>query len=65
VLSAPKQQLPATLSGKQPSGIPLVDASPELAWLLLALLAGEVGVRIFRLLRERRAQGAAIQPSSS
>jgi Mg-chelatase subunit ChlD len=64
VLSAPKQQLPATLSGKEQAGVPLVDASPELGWLLLALLACEVGVRVFRLLRERRAQGA-IQPSSS
>jgi Mg-chelatase subunit ChlD len=64
VLSAPKQQLPATLAGKQQAGVPLVDASPELSWLLLALLACEVGVRIFRLLRERRAQGA-IQPTSS
>lgn len=64
VLNAPKQRLPASLSGKQQAGTPLVDASPELAWLLLALLAGELGVRIFRLVRERRAQGA-IQPSSS
>ena len=40
-----------------------LDASPELGWLLLALLACEIGVRIFRLVRERRTQGA-IQPSS-
>lgn len=64
VLNAPKRQLPAALSGAPQGGPPQVDASPELGWLLLALLACEIGVRIFRLVRERRAQGA-IQPSSS
>jgi hypothetical protein len=64
VLSAPKQQLPATLSGATQGGPPQVDASPELGWLLLMLLAAEIGVRVYRLVRERRSQGA-IQPSSS
>jgi hypothetical protein len=64
VLNTPKQRLPAALSGAPQGGPPQVDASPELGWLLLALLAAEIGVRVFRLLRERRAQGA-IQPSSS
>jgi hypothetical protein len=64
VLNTPKQQLPAALSGTSQGGPPQVDASPELGWLLLLLLAAEIGVRVFRLVRERRAQGA-IQPSLS
>lgn len=64
VLSTPKQQLPAALSGAAQGGPPQVDASPELGWLLLVLLAAEIGVRVYRLVRERRSQGA-IQPSSS
>jgi hypothetical protein len=64
VLNTPQQQLPATLSGAPQGGPPQVDASPELGWLLLLLLACEIGVRLFRLVRERRTQGA-IQPSSS
>jgi Mg-chelatase subunit ChlD len=64
VLSAPQRLPPAAAVGSAQGGAPQVDASPELAWLLLLLLACEVGVRISRLVRERRAQGA-IQPTSS
>lgn len=64
ILSQPKDQLPAELRGAQRGGPPQVDASPELGWLLLLLLACEIGVRALRLVRERRAHGA-IEPSSS
>jgi hypothetical protein len=64
VLSAPQQALPAAWRKPQVAGSPQVDASPELGWLLLGLLALEISVRVGRLWRERRAQGA-IQPSSS
>ena len=63
VLNAPKQELPSAWRRTQANAAPQVDASPELGWFLLALLGLEVGVRLWRLLRERRAQGA-IQPSS-
>lgn len=64
VLSEPRQTLPATWRKSQAGGAPQVDASPELGWLLLGLLACEIGVRVARLWRERRAQ-SAIQPSPS
>jgi hypothetical protein len=63
VLSLPKQELPSAWRGTKTAAAPQVDASPELGWLLLGLLALELAVRFWRLLRERRAQGA-IQPSS-
>jgi Mg-chelatase subunit ChlD len=63
VLAKPARELPAAWRGTPPGGQPEVDASPELGWLLLALLAAEIAVRFGRLLRERRAHGA-IQPSS-
>lgn len=63
VLSEPKQELPSAWRANKAGAAPQVDASPELGWLLLALLALELGARFWRLLRERRAQGA-IQPTS-
>ncbi len=64
VLVAPKQELPAAWRQGKAGGTPRVDASPELGFGLLALLAAETAVRLARLLRERRGQ-SAIQPSSS
>jgi Mg-chelatase subunit ChlD len=63
VLSVPNQELPSTWRGGKSDGGSQVDASPELGWFFLALLGLELGARFWRLLRERRAQGA-IQPSS-
>jgi hypothetical protein len=63
VLTKPTSELPAAWRGTRPGGEPQVDASPELGWLLLALLAAEIAVRLGRLLRERRAHGA-IHPST-
>jgi hypothetical protein len=63
VLSAPKQDLPSAWRASKTPAAPQVDASPELGWFLLGLLALEIGARFWRLLRERRAQGA-IQPAS-
>ena len=64
VLATPKQELPAAWRDSKAAGAARVDASPELGWLLLALLAVEMAVRLARLLRERRGQ-SAIQPSPS
>jgi hypothetical protein len=64
VLSTPKQELPSAWRTNKAGAAPQVDASPELGWLLLGLLGLEVGVRLWRFIRERRAHGAAIQPSS-
>lgn len=64
VLATPTRELPAAWRDNKASGVARVDASPELGWLLLALLAVEMAVRLARLLRERRGQ-SAIQPSSS
>jgi hypothetical protein len=63
VLNTPKQELPSAWRKTKAAAAPQVDASPEFGWLLLGLLALEIGVRLWRLIRERRAQGA-IQPSS-
>lgn len=63
VLSVPKQDVPSAWRASKAAAAPHVDASPELGWLLLGLLALEIGARFWRLFRERRAQGA-IQPSS-
>lgn len=63
VLSVPKQDLPSAWRATKAGATPQVDASPELGWFLLGLLALELGARFWRLLRERRAQGA-IQPTS-
>jgi hypothetical protein len=63
VLSVPKQDLPNTWRATKPGAASQVDASPELSWFLLGLLALELAARIWRLVRERRAQGA-IQPAS-
>jgi Mg-chelatase subunit ChlD len=63
VLTMPKQELPSTWRATKAAAAPQVDASPELGWLLLGLLALELAARFWRLVRERRAQGA-IQPSS-
>jgi len=62
VLAAPRQELPGAWRKTQASAAPQIDASPELGWLLLCLLALEIGVRLWRLQRERRAQ-SAIQPA--
>lgn len=63
VLATPAQQLPSAWRTSKAAAAPQVDASPELGWLLLGFIALEIGVRIWRLLRERRTQGA-IQPAS-
>lgn len=63
VLNAPKQELPKAWQASKASAAPQVDASPELGWCLLAFLAVEIAVRIWRLARERRTHGA-IQPAS-
>jgi len=63
ILSTPKQELPSAWRKTKATAAPQVDASPELGWLLLGLLGLEIAVRLLRLVRERRAQGA-IQPSS-
>jgi hypothetical protein len=62
VLATPKQELPRSWRPSQAGAAPHVDASPELGWLLLGLIAVEIAVRIWRLARERRAHGA-IQPA--
>ncbi len=62
ILTQPKQDLPKAWKPSEATATPQVDASPELGWLLLALVALEIGVRIWRLTRERRAHGA-IQPA--
>jgi hypothetical protein len=64
VLATPTRDLPAAFRDSKAGGSARVDASPELGWVLLALLAIEMAVRLARLLRERRGQ-SAIQPSSS
>jgi hypothetical protein len=64
VLALPQKELPAAWSKSKASSRIQVDASPELGWLLLGLLALEIGVRLTRLLRERRGQ-SAIQPAST
>jgi hypothetical protein len=64
VLATPTRELPAAWRDNKAAGVARVDASPELGWILLALLAVEMAVRLARLLRERRSQ-SAIQPSSS
>ena len=64
VLSVPKQDLPSTWRKSRAAAAPQIDASPELSWLLLGLLGLEIAVRVARLVRERRAQGA-IEPSPS
>jgi hypothetical protein len=59
VMTPSKPDVPSTWrSNKAAGGTPRVDVSPELGWVLLALLALEVGLRIYRLTRERRSQGA-------
>jgi len=58
VLATPKGELPATWRSPRAAGAPLVDASPELGWALLALLALEIATRVLRLWRERRSHGA-------
>jgi hypothetical protein len=63
VLSVPHQDVPTAWRANKTAAAPQVDASPELGWLILGLLALEIGVRFWRLIRERRAQGA-IQPAS-
>jgi hypothetical protein len=63
VLAKPARELPASWRGTPAGGEPQVDASPELGWLLLALLGAEIAVRLGRLLRERRAHGA-IHPTT-
>jgi hypothetical protein len=62
VLSVAKAELPSAWRNSKAAAAPQVDASPELGWLLLGLIGVEIGVRILRLVRERRGQGA-IQPS--
>jgi hypothetical protein len=62
VLTVPKSELPSTWRSSKTAAAPQVDASPELGWLLLGFIALEIGVRLYRLVRERRAQGA-IQPA--
>jgi Mg-chelatase subunit ChlD len=62
VLSSPQQQLPQAWRSSAAGAAPRVDASPELGWVLLGLLAIEVAVRVLRLVRERRGHGA-IQPT--
>ena len=63
VLSVPNQDLPSAWRSSKSEAGSQVDASPELGWVFLALLGLELGARFWRLVRERRAQGA-IQPSS-
>ncbi len=63
ILTAPTQDLPSTWRESRAASAPEVDASPELGWFLLGLIGLEVALRIQRLVRERRAQGA-IQPTS-
>ncbi|RYZ09156.1 MAG: VWA domain-containing protein [Myxococcales bacterium] len=62
ILTPPHQDLPSDWKPSQATAAPQVDASPELGWFLLALVALEIAVRIWRLTRERRAHGA-IQPT--
>jgi hypothetical protein len=62
ILTPPHQELPSAWKPSHAAAAPQVDASPELGWLLLALVALEIAVRIWRLARERRAHGA-IQPT--
>jgi Mg-chelatase subunit ChlD len=62
VLSVPKAELPSAWRSSEATATPQVDASPELAWVLLGFIALEIAVRLFRLTRERRGQGA-IQPT--
>jgi hypothetical protein len=62
VLSVPKPELPSAWRSSKAAATPQVDVSPELGWLLLGFIALEIGVRLYRLTRERRAQGA-IQPA--
>jgi hypothetical protein len=64
VLAVPNQSPPAAWRAGKASSAVRVDASPELGWLLMSLLGCEMAVRLARLVRERRGQGA-IQPSSS
>jgi hypothetical protein len=63
VLAAAKQDIPSAWRESKAGAAPQVDVSPELGWLLLGLLSLEIGVRLWRLIRERRAHAAAIQPS--
>ncbi len=63
ILNVPKQDVPSAWRASKTGAAPHVDASPELGWLLLGLLGLEIGARFWRLVRERRAQGA-IQPAS-
>jgi Mg-chelatase subunit ChlD len=62
ILTPPHSDLPSAWKPSDASAAPQVDASPELGWLLLALVALELSVRAIRLARERRAHGA-IQPT--
>lgn len=62
VLSVAKTELPSAWRTSKASAAPQVDASPELGWFLLGFVALETLVRVRRLVRERRGQGA-IQPS--
>lgn len=64
VLQSSKHELPAAWRDGEAAGAAQVDASPELGWVLVLLLALELAVRVARLVRERRAHGA-IQPSST
>lgn len=62
ILTPPHADLPSAWKPSEATAAPQVDASPELGWLLVALVLLEVAVRIWRLARERRAHGA-IQPA--